>query len=176
MYHKERFETYLDINEMIEKYYHYDVTYEKCSKCTGFAATWACPDFDFEPKEYWRQFSRLHFIVDRISNKNARTVEEAQKWLFAEKNVHDEEMLSLEAALPGSKALAAQECTQCKKCARLSGRPCVHPDKMRYALESLGMLAVDMVKDCFGFEILWSDGTSIPEYYLLVGGVLEKQK
>lgn len=77
-------------------------------------------------------------------------------------------------ACPGSKALAAQECTLCKKCARLSGHPCVHPDKMRYALESLGMLAVKMVKDCFGFDILWSDGTSIPEYYLLVGGILEK--
>ena len=174
MYNKERFETYLDIDEMIKKYYHYDVTYERCSKCSGFAGTWACPGFDFDPKEYWQQFSRLHFIVDRISNEDAQTVEEAQQRLFAEKRLYDDEMLTLEGILPGSKALAAQECVQCKKCARLSGHPCVHPDKMRYALESLGMLAVNMVKDCFGFEILWSDGTSIPEYYLLVGGVLEK--
>ena len=56
MYSKERFETYLDIDEMIKKYYHYDVTYERCSKCSGFAGTWACPGFDFDPKEYFSSF------------------------------------------------------------------------------------------------------------------------
>ena len=89
MYYKERFETYLDVDEMLDKYYNYDETYRKCSQCPGFGETWVCPDFNFDPK-----------------------------------------------------ALAAQECTLCKKCVRLSGHPCVHPDKMRYALESLGMLAV----------------------------------
>ena len=44
---------------------------------------------------------------------------------------------------------------------------------MRYALESLGMLAVNLVKDQFGFDVLWSDGKSVPAYYLLVGGILE---
>lgn len=174
MYLKERFETYLDINEMIEKYYHYDTTYKKCEACSGFAGTWACPGFDFDPKDYWKQFSRLHFIVDRISNEGADTVEAAQERLFAEKKFFDAEMLAIENTLDGSKALAAQECVECKKCARLSGHPCVHPDKMRYAVESLGILAVRMVPDCFGFDILWSDGENIPEYYLLVGGVLEK--
>ena len=42
------------------------------------------------------------------------------------------------------------------------------------SLESLGMLAVKMVPDCFGFDILWSDGKSIPQYYLLVGGLLTR--
>ena len=83
-------------------------------------------------------------------------------------------MLALEATWPGSMSLAAQECNLCKKCARLVGKPCVHPDSMRYALESLGMLAVKMVPDCFGFDILWSDGKSIPQYYLLVGGLLTR--
>lgn len=174
MYFKERFETYLDIDTMLKKYYNYDVTFKKCSACSGFAGTWSCPSFDFDPKTYWQQFSRFHFIVDRVYNEGAATVEEAQERLFAEKHIYDDEMIALEAVCPGSKALAAQECVHCKKCARLNGHPCVHPEIMRYALESLGMLAVNMVHDCFGFDILWSDGTSIPEYYLLVGGVLEK--
>lgn len=173
-YRKERFEVYLDMQETIEKYYDYSLTYSRCSECSGFAGTWACPGFDFEPKEYWQQFSQLHFIVDRISNEGTSSVDEAQNRLFAEKKLYDEEMLEIEKGIEGSKALAAQECTQCKKCARLNGHPCLHPDKMRYAVESLGLLAVKMVPDCFGFDILWSDGTSIPDYYLLVGGVLEK--
>ena len=61
----------------------------------------------------------------------------------------------------------------CTKCARLAGKPCLHPEQMRYALESLGMLCVNLVKDQFGFDVLWSDGKSVPAYYLLVGGILE---
>lgn len=68
------------------------------------------------------------------------------------------EMLALEKERPGSCALAAQECAHCTKCARLAGKPCLHPEQMRYALESLGMLAVNLVKDQFGFDVLWSDG------------------
>lgn len=85
MYYKERFETYLDVDEMLDKYYNYDETYRKCSQCPGFGETWACPDFNFDPKDYWLQFSRFHFIVDRISNEGASTVAEAQDRLFAEK-------------------------------------------------------------------------------------------
>ena len=101
MYYKERFETYLDVDEMLNKYYNYDETYRKCSQCPGFGETWACPDFDFDPKDYWLQFSRFHFIVDRISNEGASTVEEAQNRLFAEKKIHDEEMLAMEEVCPG---------------------------------------------------------------------------
>ena len=102
------------------------------------------------------------------------TADEAQQRLFTEKDRYDQEMLDLEKSIPGSYGLAAQECVQCKKCARLSGHPCVHPDKMRYSLEAVGCFPVELVHDKFGFDILWSDGESIPEYYLLVAGVLLK--
>ena len=97
-----------------------------------------------------------------------------EEWLFAEKERYDKEMRNMEALYPGSYGMAAQECQACKKCARLSDHPCVHPEIMRYALEALGCFPVQMVKDKLGFDILWSDGTSIPEYYLLVAGVLMK--
>ena len=45
---------------------------------------------------------------------------------------------------------------------------------MRYGLESIGILAVKLVEDKFGFSAKWSDGVSIPDYYLLVGGVILK--
>lgn len=173
-YNKERFETYVDTMEMLEKYFDPEVTLNKCRECSGFAKTWSCPDFDFDVKDFWKDFTRFHFIVDRVSSEGVSNVSEAQQRLFDEKRLYDEEMLTLEKKVPGGVALAAQECIKCKKCARLIGKPCIHPDVMRYALESTGMLAVNLVRDKFGFEVLWSDGESIPEYYLLVGGVLEK--
>ncbi|HKM28758.1 MAG TPA: DUF2284 domain-containing protein [Anaerovoracaceae bacterium] len=170
----ERFETYVDVKEMLEKYYDRSTTLAKCKGCPGFALTWTCPEFDFDPADFWKQYSQFHFIVDRVFTNGTSSFEEARERLYSEKPFYDEEMRSLEKETPGATALAAQECVKCKKCARLAGIGCIHPEVMRYALESTGMLAVNLVKDKFGFDVLWSDGTSIPEYYLLVGGVLEK--
>ena len=163
------------MEELIDNYFDYEKTHKLCQACSGYAGTWACPPFDFDPREYLEGFSTFRLIVDKIDNRNASSVEEAQEWLFKEKTRYDHEMLDLEKTYPeGSQAMAAQECQECKTCARLSNHPCVHPDRMRYSLESIGSFPVKIVKDKFGFDILWSDGTTIPEYYLLVAGVLIK--
>ena len=169
-----RFEKELSIDELLSTYFDFEKTHKLCSACSGYAQTWACPPFDFEPEDFFRQYSVFRLIVDRIDNAGAADVDEAQQRLFTEKDRYDQEMLDLEKSIPGSYGLAAQECVQCKKCARLSGHPCVHPDKMRYSLEAIGCFPVELVHDKFGFDILWSDGESIPEYYLLVAGVLKK--
>ena len=169
-----RYEQDMPIDELLEKYFDYGSTHEKCKACPGYAETWSCPPFDFDPKEFFRQFSTYRIIVDKIDNSQAESVDQAQEWLFKEKERYDREMRELEAVYPGSYGMAAQECQACKKCARLSGHPCIHPDVMRYGLEALGAFPVKLVHDKLGFDILWSDGTSIPEYYLLVAGVLMK--
>ena len=174
MYTLERFETYISIDELLENYFDFGITHEKCSQCDLYQGTWACPTFDFDPAEWVRQFSRLHFIVDRVPCTDTETVEEAQDRLFTEKTPFDAEMRALEAELPGSYGLAAQECVACKTCLRQKGLPCIHPDIMRYGPESIGILAVKMIKEKFGFDVQWSDGTSIPEYYVLAAGVFEK--
>lgn len=175
MKHKvERFETYIPVSELLEQYFDFGLTHNKCSQCSGYKKTWSCPEFDFEPADFWKGFSEFHLIVDRVSCASAATVEEAQSWLFDEKKRFDAEMRQLEKQTPGSYGLAAQECVACKKCARLSGLPCVHPEIMRYGLEAIGILAVRLIEDKFGFSAQWSDGVSIPDYYLLIGGVILK--
>ena len=170
---KERFEAYIQVSELMERYYDFETTLSRCKACPGFAGTWSCPGFSFEPRAFWAKYSRLHLIVDRLSNRGLPTVEQAQEQLTAQKHRFDREMLELEKQVEGGYALAAQECMECKKCARLSGLPCLHPDRMRFALEAIGILVVDLVADKLGFPVLWSDGVSIPDYYILAGGVLE---
>ncbi|MBR5315935.1 MAG: hypothetical protein IKU44_04005 [Firmicutes bacterium] len=174
MYQLERFETYISIDELMENYFDFDITHERCSKCELYQGTWACPAFDFDPADFVKGFSRFHFIVDRVPTADAATVDDAQNRLFAEKTPFDTEMREREKELPGSYGLAAQECVACKTCARQVGKPCIHPDIMRYGPESIGLLAVKMIEEKFGFPVLWSDGTSIPDYYVLAAGVLEK--
>ena len=171
-YRIDRFEKDLLVSDMLATYFDYETTLDCCRNCPSFASTWSCPEFDFDVREYWEQFRTFRFIADRVSNEGTTSPEEAQSRLFREKDRFDSEMLAMESEGPGCRALYAQECDLCKKCARLSGLPCVHPEKMRYALESLGMLAVNMTRDVFGIDVQWSDGTQIPEYYLLLGGLL----
>lgn len=172
MYKKERFDAFLSIEELIQKYYDFEVTASKCKQCPGYKKRWSCPDFDFSPTLFLHGFSSFHFIVDRVSNEGTNTVEEAQNRLFEEKRFFDQEMRKTEMASPGSYALVAQECVQCKRCSRLSGLQCVYPQIMRYGPEAIGILAVKLIYDKFHFMVQWSDGVSIPDYYVLAGGVL----
>ena len=174
MYKVDHFETYLSIAELMDKYFDFSCTYSKCRQCPGFGQTWSCPDLDFDPEDFWKQFSRFHLIVDRVSNSETQTAEEAQQRLFAEKRRFDSQLRDIEKTLPGSYALAAQECVQCTRCARLSGLPCIHPEIMRYGPEAIGLLALKMAENELGLKAQWSDGQSIPEYYLLIAGVIEK--
>ena len=104
--------------------------------------------------------------------KGVKSPREAEERLYSEKPAFNREMLQLEQAAPGSKALYAQECDECNICARLTGEPCRFPEIMRYSIESLGGCGVELVSDMFGFDVLWSDGKTIPDYYILLGGLL----
>ena len=174
MYRTERFESYISIENLMNTYFDFRTTRSRCIQCPGYKRTWSCPEFDFDPEDFLRGFSRFHLITESVLNEGVCSAEDAQVRLFREKVRFEKVFLEIENDIPGSCALAAQECVQCAKCARLSGLPCVHPEIMRYGPEALGLLAVRMVKDLFGITVLWSDGTSIPEYYLLIAGVMER--
>ena len=168
----ERFESMVPIEELLREYFDFPYTLSKCRECSTYGKTWACPELDFDPEEFLGGFSTFRLIVDRVFNDGTSTPAEAEERLFAEKRRFDKDMRDIEATIPGSYALAAQECIECGTCARQFGKPCVHPEIMRFGLEAIGCFPVKLVKDKCGFNILWSDGTSIPEYYLLVAGVL----
>jgi len=174
MYKIERFTAEIGIDEFIKKYYQGEKILQKCRECSGFAKAWSCPDFDFDTEEYWKQFDVYEVICDKISMEGVQTPQEAEQRLYKEKPRFNKEMLALEAATPDSRALYAEECDECKECARLIGKPCRLPHIMRYSIESLGGCGVALVEDLFGFSPVWSDGTSIPDYYILLGGLLKQ--
>lgn len=173
MYEKERFVKEISMDQFLDRYFDGERILQKCRECSGFAKTWSCPEFDFAPKDYWKQFSVYRVICDRISMKGVTSPREAEERLYREKPIFNGEMLALERKEPGSRALYAEECDECKTCARLTGKPCRFPEIMRYSIESLGGCGVKLVSELFGFEVLWSDGTTVPDYYILLGGLLK---
>ncbi|MBW3015238.1 DUF2284 domain-containing protein [Candidatus Woesearchaeota archaeon] len=70
-----------------------------------------------------------------------------------------------------SKFLSNGACRLCKPCRRKLKKPCKHPDKMRYSLESLGVDCNKLVKDVFGFPLQWYKDKKAPEYTCVVCGL-----
>lgn len=173
MYEKRRFTGEISIADFLNQYFDKERILQKCRECSGFAKTWSCPEFDFAPEDYWKQFSTYQVICDQISMEGVTSPREAEERLYSEKPAFNREMLELEHAVLGSRALYAEECDECKTCARLTGEPCRFPEIMRYSIESLGGCGVKLVSELFGFDVLWSDGKTIPDYYILLGGLLK---
>ncbi|MDR0880150.1 MAG: DUF2284 domain-containing protein [Clostridioides sp.] len=84
------------------------------------------------------------------------------------------ELLELEKQDPNIRALSMGRCTECEICTRQEGKDCRNKDKMRYSIEALGGDVVGITQDLLHHEIKWSKGNEIPEYFILVGGLLSK--
>lgn len=76
-------------------------------------------------------------------------------------------MRSLEAKF-GGKYLSTGACRLCKPCQKKIGKPCKHPDKMRFSLESLGVDCDKLSKDVFNLPLLWYQNHKAPAYTAVI--------
>ena len=86
----------------------------------------------------------------------------------------EQEILKLEQEYPGSVSLSSGACLHCKnaECTRLSGKPCRFQDKMRYSIESLGGNVGKTVTKYLKQELQWVEEGKLPEYFMLIYGLL----
>lgn len=144
-----------------------------CRPCPNFGHNWSCPPYDFDPMDIWRAYRRLR-IVGRIliPTVPGQDTDAAMAAVFREKDALLRELYTLEAAVPGSRALAAGRCQRCAVCARADGQPCRSPEALRYSLESLGADVMRTAEQYLGTSILWIRNGVVPERLVQVGGLL----
>ena len=138
-----------------------------CRACGNYGARWSCPPFEFEPEALWTRYTTLLLCEEKVERPKPPRVAEAKRRMT-------DELFALEAQHPGSLALSPGMCDICgDDCTRSSGQPCRHPDKMRYSIEALGGNLEKAAVLYFGDPLRWAtpDG-KLPEYYLLLGGLL----
>ena len=144
-----------------------------CEVCPNYGGSWSCPPHAFDPMERWRRFSRLHLYGRMlVPNDRGQRIEDALRTMEEEKLHVLERMLAWEGTNPGSMALAAGSCTLCEPCARKEGLPCQYPGRMRYSIEALGGDVGLAAQRYLGYPILWIKEGALPEYLMLVGGLL----
>ncbi len=180
-----RYEAEISVKEYLEKYVDIEGITDKCSDCGTYNQFWCCPEFDFDVKEYWEKYNDLFLLAMRIKpdpkyrgkkfegeeldNILKETLNKGKELLAGELYVWEQKMNGV--------ALSAGACTRCTEgCTRPDGEPCRYADDMRYNLESLGADINKTITGVFGLEPLWAEDGVIPEYFILVSGLLYNPK
>ncbi len=156
---------------------------EYCKQCTNYNHIWSCPPFSFDPVEYMKGYGRILFVGYKIiipEEKRQKTyTKKEQEVLMKEllsgpKKALDADMLERERNHPGSKALSGGSCLSCDpgKCAKLEGKPCRYPEKMRYSVEALGGNVGLTVTKYLHQNLEWIEEGHLPGHFLLLGGLM----
>lgn len=168
----EKYEKTISVGDYLRDYVNVAEFLDKCRQCENYDKVWSCPEFDFDPVQHWKKYDTLEVHGLKIY----LDVDENDDWqdsLHSAKESLTEELFARENDIPGSVSLSAGNCKLCTDgCARASGDPCVHPDQMRYSIESLGGNVGLTCSKLLGIELQWVTEGQAPEYFVLVGGLL----
>ena len=66
MYTIERQEKSIKVKDYLDKYVNVEEFLECCKKCPNYEAIWACPSYDFNPEDYWKQYDELVVVANKI--------------------------------------------------------------------------------------------------------------
>lgn len=170
----ERYVAEVDARTYIKEFCKADYFIEFCRECKNYGHRYGCPPFDFQPLSVIEQFKRVRIIGAKIIPHDLSLPLEAANDLM--KPVIDplnEELLETERALDGMAFGFVGTCPYCggEPCARIEGKPCRHPEKVRPSLEAFGFDIGKTANDLLGIEMKWSKKGLIPEYLTLVCGV-----
>lgn len=190
-YRTERVFKTIAVSDYLADYVNVPRFIEYCRKCGNYNTVWSCPEYDFDPVDLWNEYKTLDLELIKISfDKSAinkqytkdEIVDIAIRTLRPEKRKMMIDFMAKEKEIPGSLSLSAGSCDFCmddiadknNNCAREVGGSCRHPEKLRYSIESLGGDVTKTAKDLFGIELQWSEGTALPEYFILMCGLLRR--
>ncbi len=154
---------------------------EFCRACSWYGRNWACPGLDFDPVAVWSSRDWLHLTAfwmefsddqPRTGLAPAQLISEVKAMYHHEKRRAHRRLMAMRTASPGSYPVGAGECDLCPTCTRERDHPCRIPDQLVHSIESLGGNVEATMRVLFGHAPEWSDGTSLPDRFALVIGLL----
>lgn len=169
----ETFENTIKVDEYIEKYVNVAEFLEYCKECGNYGKKWSCPEYDFDPLDYWKKYDELHVVGKKMILEEDEK-EQYENLILQLQDDMTKEFYAEEEKQPGSISLCAGSCRICgeNNCSKKIGEPCRYPDKMRYSIESLGGNVGLTASRLLGIELEWIEEGKLPNYFVLVGGIL----
>lgn len=166
MYRTEDFTEKLKMEDYNNNYVNSEGFLEYCQKHLGYDPVWSCPQYDFDPDEYGREFKYFHIIGTRIifeptagreereKNEIGRSVKQA---CLKEKDILSEKLKTLERKYPGSLGMSAGSCHMCSQCIKPRRGGCRYPDEIRYLLEAMEGVPGRTAGELLGNELQLTD-------------------
>lgn len=181
----ERYEAVVKVPEYVEACVDVEEFLPYCRQCQNYNQVWTCPEFDFDPYEYWNRFKTFRIIgvkiiiPEDIAGKTWSKEERLKltdEILWKEKRKLSAELYDLEKQYPGSVSLGAGTCQLCPAghCAKRDGKPCRNGDMLRYSIEALGGNVGLTVTKYLKQQLEWIEDGKMPRHFILVCGLLMK--
>ena len=177
-----RYSAKVGVSELIHRFRDTEKFIAYCKECNKHNACWACPPFDFDTDKYLISYQTAHIIGTKIAlDKEIITQNQGQDKctkisydIIGEvRKMKDAELLLIEEQYPESKAFFAGSCRICPigECTKITGKPCVSPEKIRPSLEAFGFDVSAISSELLNIEMKWSLNGVLPEYFVLVGAL-----
>ncbi len=156
-----------------------------CKNCSNYNINYSCPNFSFDRLKWLRQYSNAMLILTavptqqlaghreqlRAQNLMSDTLKKynsanAELDLYARVSMYafdqmkyllNSRLLALEKTADNVVSIPPGSCTYCEVCAKVNGKPCLYPEKLRYSLEALGFLVSQVLDVFFDYRIDWQN-------------------
>ena len=154
-----------------------------CSRCPGYGMTWACPPYDFDILELWMSYKALMLYAKKVLVPDEMRMQKLSpdeitaaydSLLGPVKTDLLNELFVFEGKFEGAMALSVGGCGLCHECTRKLGEACRFPERKRFSIESLGGDVGGCLDHYFGEKLLWTENGILPEYFVIMGGLLMK--
>ena len=164
----------IDAQSYIDGFRQADYFIAFCQQCGNYGRRYGCPPFDYDPLSIIKRYANVRIIGVKIipTDKHLplKSANELMEPVISRLNA---ELLEMEQALGGRAFGFVGTCPYCggAPCARIEGKPCRHPSKVRPSLEAFGFDMGKTAQDLLGLEIKWSHDEFLPEYLTLICGI-----
>ena len=166
----ERIETELDVRDYIAGFRDVARFEQCCQQCPNYGHRHGCPPFDYDTTASIMRYSRVRLLGAKVTPQGDRQPLSAANDLMAPVLLEmNSQLLQLERELDGMACGFVGKCPYCSEpCARIDGKPCRHPDKVRPSLEALGFDVSKTASQLLGVEMQWGRDGMMPDYLVLV--------
>lgn len=182
-YRVTRKEATIAADEFIARYRDVERMAALCAQCPSHGNSWGCPPYAFYPETVSNGFKTVTLMgttieFDETTRAECTTPETSR--VVATQAMQEvwktllPELYEKERQVKGSRCFTFR-CTLCPEgCTRPEGKPCRHPDRLRYSLEAVGFDVSAMSHDLLGIDLEWSSDGSLPKHITIITALFQR--